>query len=146
MPEGLLFGSTKAHVELRRKLIEDFEWLAVVSLPAGVFKPYAGVKTDALGFRYPASGPSPHRGRGKGEGESPSDNRKVWFYDVRADGYAPDKIVSGGRPEAPDRNDIPDLLRQWRAYKQSGFKNPPGVEAGTRLEPGPRSRAAGGLR
>ncbi len=136
VPEGLLFGSTKAHVELRRKLIEDFELLAVVFLPAGVFKPYAGVKTGVLVFRRPASAPSPHRGRGKSEGESLSDNRKVWFYDVRADGYDPDKIVGGGRPETPDRNDIPDLLQQWTAYKKSGFKDPPGVEGGTLFEPG----------
>jgi type I restriction enzyme M protein len=45
VPEGLLFGSTGAHVDLRKKLIEEFDLLAVVSLPAGVFKPYAGVKT-----------------------------------------------------------------------------------------------------
>jgi hypothetical protein len=55
VPEGLLFGSTSAHVELRRKLVEEFELLAVVSLPAGVFKPYAGVKTGILVFRRPLS-------------------------------------------------------------------------------------------
>ncbi len=55
VPEGLLFGSTSAHVELRRKLVEDFDLLAVVSLPAGVFKPYAGVKTGVLVFRRPLS-------------------------------------------------------------------------------------------
>jgi type I restriction enzyme M protein len=146
VPEGLLFGSTKAHVELRRKLIEDFELLAVVSLPAGVFKPYAGVKTGVLVFRRPVSVPSPHRGRGKGEGASSSGTHKVWFYNVRADGYDPDKIVGGGRPETPDRNDIPDLLQQWTAYKKSGFKDPPGVEGGMLLSRGPRSRAAGGPR
>ncbi|MEW6247313.1 MAG: class I SAM-dependent DNA methyltransferase [Nitrospirota bacterium] len=162
VPEGLLFGSTSAHVELRRKLVEDYELLAVVSLPAGVFKPYAGVKTGVLVFRRPvssepsppgkgrdsssiasphgvsgpSSAPSSHRGRGEDEAKSLSINRKVWFYDVRADGYDPDKIVGGGRPETPDRNDIPDLLQQWAAYKKSGFKDPPGVEAGTLLEPG----------
>jgi type I restriction enzyme M protein len=55
VPEGLLFGSTGAHVELRKKLVHDFDLLAVVSLPAGVFKPYAGVKTAVLVFRKPAS-------------------------------------------------------------------------------------------
>jgi len=55
VPEGLLFGSTKAHVELRKKLVHDFEMLAVVSLPAGVFKPYAGVKTSVVVFRKPTS-------------------------------------------------------------------------------------------
>jgi type I restriction enzyme M protein len=53
VPEGLLFGSTGAHVELRKKLVTDFDLLAVVSLPAGVFKPYAGVKTAVLVFRRP---------------------------------------------------------------------------------------------
>src|SRR5882724_7237521 len=54
VPEGALFGSTSAHVELRRKLMNDFELLAVISLPAGVFKPYAGVKTGILVFHRPA--------------------------------------------------------------------------------------------
>ena len=57
MPEGALFGSTSAHIELRRKLVEDYELLAVISLPAGVFKPYAGVKTGILIFRKPAEIP-----------------------------------------------------------------------------------------
>ncbi len=126
VPEGLLFGSTGAHVELRRKLIEDYDLLAVVSLPAGVFKPYAGVKTGVLVFRRPESGKT---GRDKKSG-------KIWFYEVRADGYDPDKISGGGRPETPERNDIPDLLDQWKPYKKSGFKKPPGIETGTLLEPG----------
>jgi type I restriction enzyme M protein len=129
VPEGLLFGSTDAHVELRRKLVEDYELLAVVSLPAGVFKPYAGVKTGVVIFRRPADAKAKKAER-------------VWFYDVRADGYDPDKISGGGRPETPERNDIPDLLEQWKAYKKSGFKKPSGVEAGALLAAGteePRS-------
>jgi type I restriction enzyme M protein len=132
VPEGLLFGSTRSHVELRRKLVEDYELLAVISLPAGVFKPYAGVKTGVLVFRQPVD-------------QETRKAEKVWFYDVRADGYDPDKIAAGGRPETPDRNDIPDLLRQWKSYKASGFRQPPGVEAGMVLEPGseePRSWSA----
>jgi type I restriction enzyme M protein len=128
VPEGLLFGSTTAHVELRRKLVEDFDLLAVVSLPAGVFKPYAGVKTGVLVFRRPASGVKKDK-KAKHKG-------KVWFYEVRADGFDPDKISGGGRPETPERNDIPDLLGQWAAYKQSRFANPPGVEANTLLPAG----------
>ena len=127
VPEGLLFGSTRAHVELRRKLVEDYELLAVVSLPAGVFKPYAGVKTGVLVFRRPPAGSKKDK-RSKHK-------EKVWFYEVRADGFDPDKIQGGGRPETPERNDIPDLLAKWKEYKKSGFKNPPGVEAGTILEP-----------
>lgn len=126
VPDGLLFGSTSAHVELRRKLIEDFDLLAIIDLPAGVFKPYSGVRTGVIVFRKP---------------ENSGDNKKkksskVWFYEMRADGFDPDKISGGGRPESPERNDIPDLLAQWAEYKKSGFKKPPGVEAGTLLEAG----------
>lgn len=119
VPEGLLFGSNSAHVELRKKLIEDFDLQAVISLPAGVFKPYAGVKTGILVFRKPENPLS----------DKEKKHKKVWFYEVKADGYDPDKIAGGGRPETPERNDIPDLLKQWKVYKDSKFKNPPGVEA-----------------
>ena len=128
VPEGLLFGSTSAHVELRRKLVEDYDLLAVISLPAGIFKPYAGVKTGVLVFRHPAADTR--------KDKKTKHKEKVWFYEVRADGYDPDKIQGGGRPETPDRNDIPDLLREWADYKHSRFTNPPGVEAGTLLKAG----------
>ncbi len=128
VPEGLLFGSTSAHVELRHKLVEDYDLLAVVSLPAGVFKPYAGVKTGVLVFRRPSSGAK--------KDKKTKHKEKVWFYEVRADGFDPDKISGGGRPETPERNDIPDLLRQWTRYKKSGFKDIPGVEAGMLLPAG----------
>ena len=129
VPEGLLFGSTKAHVELRRKLVENYDLLAVVSLPAGVFKPYAGVKTGVLVFRKPDNG-------GVKKDKKKKSETKVWFFEVHADGFDPDKIAGGGRPETPGRNDIPELLRQWKAYKDSKFTEPPGVEAGTLLESG----------
>jgi len=128
VPEGLLFGSTSAHVELRRKLIEDYNLRAVVSLPAGVFKPYAGVKTGVLLFQRPSSD--------KKIDKKAKHKEKVWFYEVKADGYDPDKIQGGGRPETPDRNDIPDLLTQWKQYKDSKFKEAPGVEASTLLPAG----------
>jgi type I restriction enzyme M protein len=128
VPEGLLFGSTGAHVELRRKLVEDYELLAVVSLPAGVFKPYAGVKTGVLVFRRPTAGAAKNARAGR--------LANVWFYEIRADGYDPDKIQGGGRPETPERNDIPDLLAQWRFYKKSGFKKPPGIKVGAVLPEG----------
>lgn len=128
VPEGLLFGSTSAHIELRRKLIEDYNLRAVVSLPAGVFKPYAGVKTGVLVFQRPAAD--------KKADKKSKHREKVWFYEVRADGYDPDKIQGGGRPETPERNDIPDLLNQWKVYKGSKFASVPGVEAGTLLSAG----------
>jgi len=124
VPEGLLFGSTGAHKDLRKKLIEDFDLLAVVSLPAGVFKPYAGVKTGVLVFRKPQ------------DGGKKTKTKKVWFYEVSNDGYDPDKISGGGRVETPDRNDIPDLLANWREDKTSKFTKAPGVEASSVLESG----------
>jgi len=127
VPEGLLFGSTSAHVELRRKLVEDYDLLAVISLPAGVFKPYAGVKTGVLIFRRPESAAKEKKEKKQG---------KVWFYEVRNDGYDPDKIQGGGRPETPERNDIPALLVRWMEYKRSDYKKAPGVEAGTLLKAG----------
>jgi type I restriction enzyme M protein len=133
VPEGALFGSTSAHIELRQKLVEDYELLAVISLPAGVFKPYAGVKTGILLFRKPMDATKAESGKRKAEKKA---DRKVWFYELKNDGYDTDKISGGGRPETPDQNEIPDMLRQWKAYKDSGFKTPPGKEAGALLSPG----------
>jgi hypothetical protein len=124
VPEGLLFGSTSAHVELRRKLVENYDLQAVISLPAGVFKPYAGVKTGVLVFRRPtAEKKDKHSG-------------KVLFAEIKNDGFDPDKITQGGRPETPEKNDIPELLHQWQIFRESGFQKPPGVKAGTLLPPG----------
>ena len=133
VPEGLLFGSTSGHIELRRKLLEDHELLAVISLPAGVFKPYAGVKTGILVFRKPVEAARAESGKRKAEKKA---GGRVWFYEVKNDGYDPDKITGGGRPETPERNEIPEMLRQWKAFKESGFKKPPGNEAGALLPPG----------
>jgi len=126
VPEGALFGSSNAHKSLRQKLVQDFEILAVVSLPAGVFRPYAGVKTSVLVFRKPVS--APKKGMAATE--------KIWFYDVKNDGFDPVKIQGGGRPETPEKNDIPRLLASWADYKKSNFQSPPGVEAGPILDPG----------
>jgi type I restriction enzyme M protein len=138
VPEGALFGSTSAHIELRRKLVEDYELLAVISLPAGVFKPYAGVKTGILVFRKPQTVAEHVNEKGRREREASEVRRKgvVWFYEIRNDGYDPDKISGGGRPETPEKNELPEMLRQWKAYKDSGFKAPPGTEAGALLPPG----------
>lgn len=123
VPEGLLFGSTTAHVDLRKKLFSEFDLMAVVSLPAGVFKPYSGVKTAVLVFRKPASNEAKRLD-------------KIWFYEIQNDGFDPDKVSGGGRVETPEKNDIPDLIKKWKAYKASRFENPPGVEANTLLSPG----------
>ena len=133
VPEGALFGSTTAHKELRRKLLDEFEVQAVISLPAGVFKPYAGVKTSVLVFRRPANSPTRD-----GDGAT----RRVWFYEIANDGYDPSKIQGGGRPETPERNEIPRMLAAWEEYRASGFRDAPGAEGGGILDAGsdlPRS-------
>jgi len=61
---------------------------------------------------------------------------KVWFYEIKNDGYDPDKVSGGGRVETPNENGIPALLEAWAAYKASGFQKPPGPEANTLLEAG----------
>ena len=127
VPEGALFGSTTAHKELRRKLLHEFEMEAVVSLPAGVFKPYSGVKTSVLVFRRP-TGASAEEGEGA--------TNRVWFYEIANDGYDPDKLQGGGRPEIPEHNEIPAMLEAWREFKNSGFRYAPGVKGGSVLEPG----------
>jgi type I restriction enzyme M protein len=130
VPEGLLFGSTEAHVDLRKKLVEEFHLQAVISLPAGVFKPYAGVKTSVLVFSRHAEGANrPENLKLKTE-----NSRRVWFYEIKNDGYDPDKVSGGGRIETPNENGIPGLLAAWAIYKASGFQKPPGPEANTLLE------------
>jgi len=125
VPEGTLYSLTGAHKDLRKKLLHDFEINAVVSLPPGVFKPYAGVKTSIVFFRKPSR---------QSNADKPATDR-VWFYEISNDGYDPEKIQSGGRPETPELNDIPELLNLWKAYKESGFNTTIGEKAGTLLPP-----------
>jgi type I restriction enzyme M protein len=112
VPDGVLFGSSKAHKELRRTLVEDHKLDSVVKLPAGVFKPYSGVSTAILLFTKTNSGGT--------------DN--VWFYDLTADGWSLDDKRTpllpedrlGTRPAAAltdeehARNNLPDALARWR--------------------------------
>lgn len=92
VPDGVLFGSSKAHKELRRILVEDQKLDGIVKLPSGVFKPYAGVSTAILLFTKTNSGGT--------------DN--VWFYDVAADGYSLDD-----KRNPVEANDLPDALQRW---------------------------------
>ncbi|RYP84232.1 SAM-dependent DNA methyltransferase [Nocardioides guangzhouensis] len=92
VPDGVLFGSSKAHKDLRRILVEDQKLDAVVKLPSGVFRPYAGVSTAILFFTKTNSGGTDH----------------VWFYDVQADGFSLDDKRT---PVAA--NDLPDVLARW---------------------------------
>ena len=126
VPEGLLFGSTNAHKSLREKLVQDFHLQAVVSLPAGAFKPYTGVKTAVVVFQRPTVSSE----------DGKAETQHVWFYEVQNDGFDPDRIEDKGRPRTPEQNDIPDLLDAWRAYRDSGFSDPPGVASGEVLEAG----------
>jgi type I restriction enzyme M protein len=91
VPDGVLFGSSRAHVELRRRLIEENRLDGVVSMPSGVFKPYAGVSTAVLLFTRGAQ------------------TDKIWFYDMAGDGFSLDDKRTPGA-----HNDIPDALLCWK--------------------------------
>ena len=112
VPDGVVFGSSKAHKSLRRMLIEEQKLDAVISLPGGVFKPYAGVSTAILLFTKTNSGGTD----------------RVWFYDVEADGWSLDDkrtpLLSedklGVAPRAAltadehAKNNLPDMLARWQ--------------------------------
>lgn len=95
VPDGVLFGSSKAHLQIRKEIIERQRLQAVISMPSGVFKPYAGVSTAVLLFTKTDSGGTD----------------KVWFYDMKADGFSLDDKRS-----PVEANDIPDIVER--------FKNP----------------------
>jgi len=97
VPDGVLFGSSKAHKELRRILVEEQKLDAVVKLPSGVFRPYAGVSTAILFFTKTDSGGTDD----------------VWFYDVRADGFS----LDDKRNPVAD-NDLSDVLARWSTLAQ----------------------------
>ena len=98
MPDGVLFGSSNAHRGLRKLLVEENQLEAVISMPAGVFKPYAGVSTAILIFTK----------GGKTE--------RVWFYKMESDGFSlddkRDKIGDG-------LGDLPDIRKQWFAREKA---------------------------
>ncbi|MCR5782111.1 MAG: type I restriction-modification system subunit M [Clostridia bacterium] len=93
VPDGVLFGSSTAHKAIRKALIEDNRLEAVISMPSGVFKPYAGVSTAILIFTKTGHGGTD----------------RVWFYDMQADGFSLDDKRS---PVA--ENDIPDIIARFR--------------------------------
>jgi type I restriction enzyme M protein len=111
VPDGVLFGASKAHRELRRIIVEDQKLDAIIKLPSGVFRPYAGVSTAILLFTKTESGGTDH----------------VWFYDVAADGWSLDDkrmpLLDDGKlgsiPTQPlsaeehARNNLPDALARW---------------------------------
>ena len=93
VPDGVLFGSSKAHKDIRKQIIEENRLEAVISMPSGVFKPYAGVSTAILIFTK--------------TGHGGTDN--VWFYDMTADGYS----LDDKRTPISD-NDIPDIIERFK--------------------------------
>lgn len=109
VPDGVLFGSSKAHKGIRQKLVEDHKLQAVISMPSGVFKPYAGVSTAILIFTKTNSGGT----------------ENVWFYDMQSDGLElSDKRTplgtedeNGNRIQTHEENNIPDILERWRAQE-----------------------------
>jgi len=102
VPEGLLFGSTNAHRTLRKKLVEENQLNAVISLPGGVFQPYTGVKTSILFFV-----------RG-------GQTEKVWFYEVGADGLS----LNAKRNDQFERNDLWDLTIKTRLRFAPSYPQP----------------------
>jgi type I restriction enzyme M protein len=92
VPDGVLFGSSNAHKQIRQEIIENHKLDAVISMPSGVFKPYAGVSTAVLFFTKTGTGGTD----------------KVWFYDMQADGYT----LDDKRAETKD-NDIQDIVARY---------------------------------
>lgn len=92
VPDGVLFGSSNAHKQIRKEIIEKNKLDAVISMPSGVFKPYAGVSTAILVFTKTGNGGT----------------ENVWFYDMTADGYS----LDDKRQEIAD-NDIPDIIERF---------------------------------
>lgn len=122
VPDGVLFGSSNAHKTLRKTLIEEQKLDGIVSLPGGVFKPYAGVSTAILLFTKTNSGGTDH----------------VWFYDVDADGWSlddkrtpllpDDKLGPAPRAKLTGKdhakNNLPDVVTRWQARDKAERKRP----------------------
>lgn len=97
VPDGVLFGSSKAHKAIRKALVEENRLEAVISMPSGVFKPYAGVSTGILIFTKTGHGGTD----------------KVWFYDMKADGLSLDD-----KRTPVTENDIPDIINRFQNREQ----------------------------
>jgi type I restriction enzyme M protein len=93
VPDGVLFGSSKAHADIRKEIVENHRLEAIISMPSGVFKPYAGVSTAVIVFTKTGAGGTDD----------------VWFYDMQSDGYSlDDKRVP------VEQNDIPDIIARFK--------------------------------
>ncbi|HZG85599.1 class I SAM-dependent DNA methyltransferase [Paenibacillus sp.] len=101
VPEGVLFGASKAHRALRRELVDNHRLQAVIAMPSGVFKPYAGVSTAILLFTK--------------TGEGGTD--RVWFYDMKSDGYSLDD-----KRTPIDAGDLPDIEARFRKLEAEALR------------------------
>lgn len=101
VPDGVLFGSSKAHKNLRKELVEHHRLQGVISMPSGVFKPYAGVSTGILLFTKTGIGGT----------------EDVWFYDMTADGYS----LNDNRSPV-EENDIPDIIQCFKTMEDQKDK------------------------
>jgi len=97
VPDGVLFGSSTAHQAIRKELIENNRMEAVISMPSGVFKPYAGVSTAVIIFTKTGHGGT----------------ENVWFYDMQTDGYSLDD-----KRTQVEQNDIPDIIARFHNLAQ----------------------------
>jgi type I restriction enzyme M protein len=95
VPDGVLFGNSKAHIAIRKELIENHKLIAVISMPSGVFKPYAGVSTAVLVFTKTGTGGT--------------DN--VWFYDMKSDGFS----LDDKRIDLGTGGDIEDIVARYKS-------------------------------
>lgn len=106
VPDGVLFGSTKSHQAIRQKIVKEQKLQAVISLPSGVFKPYAGVSTAILVFTKTNSGGTD----------------KVWFYDMQADGYSLDdkraQLFKDGTEPTHEQSNIADVLTRFESIEE----------------------------
>jgi len=101
VPNGVLFGSNRAHNNIKKKLLAECRLDAVISMPAGVFKPYSGVSTGVLVFT-------------KGE-----PTKKVWFYEMEADGYS----LDDKRTLIDGKGDIPDIIEKFNKRDTENFED-----------------------
>ncbi|MFC1743361.1 N-6 DNA methylase [Candidatus Riflebacteria bacterium] len=102
VPDGVLFGSSKAHKGIRKEIVDEQKLEAIISMPSGVFKPYAGVSTAVMLFTKTESGGT--------------DN--VWFYDMQADGYSLDDKRTPLDLNKHEENNIPDIIKRWQNIKE----------------------------
>jgi type I restriction enzyme M protein len=103
VPDGVLFGSSTAHKAIRKAIVDDNRLEAVISMPSGVFKPYAGVSTGILIFTKTGHGGTD----------------KVWFYDMQADGFS----LDDKRTEVKE-NDIPDIISRFHLRFEENLPSP----------------------